>query len=57
MRRRVRASACRWRAALCRLMGGELRVERTGAQGTQMRIELPRFHEDHRVRGLRPRSR
>jgi signal transduction histidine kinase len=27
---------------ICRLMGGDLRVDRTGAQGTQMRIELPR---------------
>jgi signal transduction histidine kinase len=27
---------------ICRLMGGDLQVERTGAQGTLMRIELPR---------------
>ena len=27
---------------ICRLMGGDLRVDGTGAQGTRMRIELPR---------------
>jgi signal transduction histidine kinase len=29
---------------LCRLLRGDLRVARTGAQGTQMTIELPRFY-------------